>query len=193
MKKKNSYIDKEVFEAARPYIWFGLIGAFLTVINTTVATLAFGVWQGLIISFTTPFAFIFAKLRYPRLPGATAIYIPLIIVAFFTFNFGIPGYYKVLFLLGPIFYDFTCVILRVGREKIQKVPLWKLILAIIFYPPGLLIGAKVAIRIWSVELPLAESAKIAGGFMLLFWIMGSFATWFAHRIYYKYIKRELLG
>lgn len=193
MKKEKSNIDKHVFEAARPYIWFGLIGAFLTIINTTVATVTLGVWQGLIVSFTTPFAIAFAKLRYPRLPGATAIYIPLIIVAFFTFNFGIPGYYKVLFLLAPISYDFTCFILRVGREKIQKVPLWKLIFAIIFYPPGLLIGAKLAIRIWSVELPIVETAKIAGAFMLVFWIMGSIATWFAHRIYYKYVKRELFG
>ena len=68
----------------QPAIWLGLIGAFLTVVNNVIATLALGVFQGPFVAITTPVAFCLARLRYPKLPAASIIYLPVVIVSIFT-------------------------------------------------------------------------------------------------------------
>lgn len=174
----------------RPFIWFGIIGAFLTVVNNTVAIIALGVAQGPIVAFTTPFAFCLGKLRYPKLPGATFIYLPVVIVSIFTVNFGPPGPYKVLFIVGAVLYDLVCYIFRVGSRDHDQVALWKLIIAVIVYPIGLLLGALLAISWVTVELPILSSAWIGAVILVVvFGIVGSIATWVCHRVYYKWLSK----
>ena len=177
----------------RASIWFGAIGAFLAVINSIVATLGLGVAQGPIVAFTTPFAFCLGKLMFPRLPGATAIFIPLVIASVFNLNLGPPGPYKLLFITGPILYDLVAFALRIGSEASgSKVVLWKLIVAQAFYPVGLLVGAFAIISLLTVDLPmLAEGWKLAPVLVAVFAVIGSFSTFVCHRLYYKWLAREL--
>jgi hypothetical protein len=178
-------------ENYRPFIWFGIIGAFLTIINNMVAIAALGVAQGPIVAFTTPFAFCLGKLRYPKLPAATLIYLPVVIVSIFTVNFGPPGPYKVTFMIGAVLYDFVCYILRVGSSDRDQVALWKLIIAVLFYPIGLLLGALWAISWVTVELPILSGAWIGAVILMaLFGIIGGFATWVSHRVYYRWLSDE---
>lgn len=174
-----------------PYIWFGIIGAFLAVINNIVAIAALGVAQGPIVAFTTPFVFCLGKLRYPKLPAATVIYFPVVIVSIFTVNFGPPGPYKVTFMIGAVLYDLACYFLRVGSRDRDRVALWKLIIAVLFYPIGLLLGALWAISWVTVELPILSGAWIGAVILMaVFWIIGGFATWTCHRVYYKWLSNE---
>lgn len=182
---------KAAEENESPIAWFGIISAFLTVINNIIATLALGVFQGPIVAFTTPLAFCLAKLKYPKWFGATLIYLPLVIVSIFTINFGPPGPYKILFLSGAILYDFVCLITRTGREKSGRIPLWKLIIATVFYPIGLFAGAYVAIQWTTVEIPIISKALTGAILMvLLFFVVGSFANYLGHRVFYKWLNDE---
>jgi hypothetical protein len=174
----------------RPAIWFGVIGAFLTAANNTVAILALGVLQGPIVAFTTPFAFALARLMFPRLPAATLVYLPVVAVSIFTVNFGPPGPHKVLFMLGAVAYDLACYVTGVGIRSGTPVAAWKLIVATIFYPFGLLAGALLALRWVTVEIPILSRGWIGvAGMFAAFLIVGSLATLTCHRIYYKWIIR----
>ena len=176
----------------QPAIWLGLIGALLTIINNIIATLALGVFQGPFVAFTTPFAFCLARLRYPKLPAASIIYLPVVIVSIFTLNFGPPGHYKVTFILGAVLYDAVCYFLRVGVGHRARVALWKLIIAVFFYPIGLLLGALLAISWVAVELPILSRGWVGVViFEVVFGIVGIFATWLCHRVYYKWLQKEL--
>jgi len=182
----------ETLSASRSTIWFGIIGAFLAATNNIIAFAALGVFQGPLVAFTTPFAFCFGKLLYPRLPSSTFIFLPVVIVSIFTINFGPPGPYKIFFLIGAVLYDVVCYILRVGSDGKEKVALWKLIIATLFYPVGLLIGALIAISWVAVELPILSQAWIGAILLIVvFGIVGSFATWLCHRVFYKWIVQEM--
>jgi len=177
--------DQNHIDVTAAFIWFGLIGALVTVVNNMVAIFALGVAQGPIVAFTTPFAFCLGKLRYPRLPGASLIFLLVIVVSIFTLNLGPPGPYKVLYLFGAILYDLICYILGVGLEKKGKISLWKLILAIVFYPIGLVLGGLLAISWVAVEIPILSKAWAGVILMiLLFMIVGGFSTWLCRRLYY---------
>ena len=192
MTEFNNNRKKDSTGYQRASIWLGLIGAFLAVINNLVALFALGLFQGPIVAFTTPFAFCIAKLRYPKLPTASLIYLPVVIVSIFTINFGPPGPYKIAFLIGAILYDIACYVLRVGFGKGTHIALWKMIIANFFYPVGLILGALLAISLVDVEIPFLSKAWIGVVILMaVFWIIGGFASWFSHRIYYKWLEKEI--
>jgi hypothetical protein len=177
--------------ALRVVIWFGILGALLAVVNNGVAILALGVFQGLIVAFTTPFALTLAKLRYPGYPGATIVFLPLVAASIFTVNFGPPGPYKLCFVVGPILYDLACYLLRVQSRTAGRIRLWKLIVATVNYPIGLLLGGLVALTWVTSDVPmLAHAWKGAIALVVVFGLMGSLATTVAYRVYYKWLQPE---
>ncbi len=186
----NVVVNRE--EIKHPVIIFGLIAAFLTAFNTIIANLALGVFQGPIVAFTTPFVFCLGRLIYPKLPAATFIYIPVVAVAIFTLNLGPPGVYKILYIIGAILYDLVCYVFGVGFRDHDKVALWKLWIAIIFYPVGLLLGALLAMQFITTEIPLLSRSYV-GALMIIavFVVIGGFATWICHRVFYKWIRSEI--
>lgn len=178
----------------RPYIWFGIIGAFLAVINSILATLTLGVFQGPLVAFTTPFAFALAKFMYPKKMGATLIYIPVILTSIFTLNFGPPGFYKIVYIIGAILYDLIGYALLFHKQKSPNYKIWKLIVAVIFYPVGLFAGAYIAITwiITDIEIPFLSKGLIGALMMIvLFMLVGTFATHISYKIYKKFLHREL--
>ena len=180
--------ENEIISKPNAIIRLSLIGAFLTVVNTIAATLALGVFQGFIVAFTTPFAFAFGRLLYPKMPAATILYIPVVIVSIFTLNFGPPGHYKIFFILSAFIYDLTCYILMVHKVDKKIIPLWKLIIPTILYPIGLLISAFVIIKFFTVELPILSKGWTGAIMLLIFFaVMGSLATFVAHRVFYRWI------
>jgi len=169
---------------ARPAIWFGLIGAFLAAINNVVATVGLGFAQAPVVAFTTPFAFCLARLGAPRLPAATLVYVPVVVVSFFTLNFGPPGFYKVGFLLGAVAYDAVCYLTGVGIRTSRPIPMWKFLLANAFYPIGLLAAGLIAVSWVSVSIPiLSRGLPGAIALVAVFVVIGSGATWLCHRVY----------
>ena len=191
---EESQVQNNTSDGVRPYIWFGIIGAFLAAINNIVAILALGVFQGPIVAFTTPFAFCLAKLRYPKHFGATILFLPVVISSIFTLNFGPPGYYKIAFMIGAICYDLTCYTLRVGHKREDKISLWKLIIAVVFYPIGLLLGGLIAIEyiLIDIEIPILSRGLFGAILMVvLFVIVGGFSSFVCHRIYYRFLIKEI--
>jgi hypothetical protein len=174
-------------------IRLGLIGGTLSVVNNMAAILALGVFQGPLVAFTTPFAFCLGRVFYPRLPAATVIYFPVVIVSMFTLNFGgPPGPYKIGFMAGAILYDIVCYVTRVRPNPKGNIPLWKLILAAFFFPPGLLVGAWLAILWVNIKLPIISRTWVGvAAAMLLFWIIGAFATWVCHKVCHSVLRDEL--
>lgn len=176
----------------RPMLMLGLIGAMLAAVNNVVATVGLGIAQGPVVAFTTPLAFALARLGARRLPAATLVYLPVVIVSIFTLNFGPPGYYKIGFMSGALAYDALCYLTGVGWTARQRVRLWKLLLANISYPIGLLAGGMLILTQVTVEIPiLARGLPAAIGMVVLFALIGSLATWLAHRIFYRRIVHEL--
>lgn len=177
----------------RAYIWFGMIGALLAVINNIIATIGLGVFQGPFVAFTTPFAFALVKFMFPKKMGATLIYIPVIITSIFTINFGPPGPYKLLFIIGAVFYDLICYVLQFHKQASPNYKMWKLIVAVAFYPIGLFIGALIAIYwILTPEIPFISKGFIGAiGMIFLFIIIGYFSTLICFRIYKKFLYKEI--
>jgi len=178
-------------EFSRPVIRLVILGSFLTIINTIVATFALGIFQGFIVSFTTPFAFTLGRMLYPRMFfSATVIYFPVVVTSLFTLNFGPPGYPKILFLLSSIIYDITAKFMRIQKHENSKIPLYKLIIPTLFYPLGLLASAFFILKLFTFELPfVSQGIKGALLLVLFFIIMGTFAVFVCHRIYYRWLNR----
>lgn len=175
-----------------PAIWLGLIGGVLAAFNNVVATLALGVVHGPIVLFTTPLAFAFGRLMFPRLPAASIIYIPLVIVSIFTLNLGPPGAYKILYLAGAIAYDVAGYAVGIGRGNQEKIALWKLFVAAFFYPLGLFLGAIMAVSWFAVEVPLmAKGLAFVPAAIAMMDVFILLATFVGHKIYYSFIASEL--
>lgn len=178
----------------RPYIWLGVLGALLMVVNNIIATIGLGVFQGPFVAVTTPFVFALAKFMYPKKMGATLVYIPVIITSIFTLNFGPPGYYKFVYIIGALLYDIVCYILLFQKQKAPNFKLWKLIIAIIFYPLGLFGGAIIAIKwiITDIEIPFISKGMMGAIMMvIMFAVIGAFATIASFRIYKKFLYEEI--
>jgi len=180
-------------ERTRRYIWLGLLGAALAAINTFVATISLGIFQGPFVAFSTPFVFALAKFRYPKSPGATLVFVPVIVTGIFTLNLGPPGVYKIIYLIGPLLYDLVCYLLLFHKQKSPNFKVWKLMIAAIFYPIGLIAGAILAIRwvLTDVEIPFVSKGLIGATLMVaLFAIIGSFATVVCSKVFKKYLYKE---
>lgn len=174
------------------FIRLALMGSLLTVINTTIATLALGVFQGFLVSFTTPFVFALARQMYPRIAFTSSIiYIPVILVSLFTLNLGPPGFHKVIFIISAIIYDLVCVLFNTKKHSSGTIPVWKLIIATLFYPIGLLLAAVIILYLFTINLPFISEGWIpAIGMVIVFLIMGSIATVLATKFYKNWIKDE---
>jgi hypothetical protein len=64
-----------------------------------------------------------------------------------------------------------------------------------FYPVGLIIGALAAVRwvLTDVEIPfISRGLAIAAGMVVLFIVIGSFATWVSSKIFKKYLYEEIV-
>lgn len=185
--------NKEYGNNVNRWIWLGLIGAILTIVNNGLSILGFGIILAPILAFTTPVAFCISKLRFPKLPTALIIYTPLVIVSIFTVNLGPPGAYKIFYLIGALAYDIVCAILFVGKEKKEKVARGKLFAAVIAYVLGLVGAAYIIVELVTIELPLLSRSYIGViGFVIVFSIIGVGATVFSYNIYYKWLRKELM-
>lgn len=170
-----------------------MIGGLLTLINNLVATLLVGVGQALIVPFTTPFAFAIGRLLFPKLPVATLIYTPLVLVSVFTLNLGPPGPWKIAFLVAPILTDAVAYLVGIHRYSVQEPPpLSKILIAFTPYPFGLLVGAWFALKFFGITLPLMQNLKTAIGGASFLWILGAASTWAAYTIFKRTLRDELV-
>lgn len=178
----------------KPARWLGIISAVLTATNTIIATAGLGLLQGLVVPFTTPFAFALGRLLFPRLPTATLIYLPLVLVSMFTLNLGpIPGPQKLLFLIAPIAYDIVGFFVRCQNHTFTaSPPKWKLLSMFAVYPFGLLAAALLLERFFSMKSFILEKGMAAAwGGVAFFEIVGVLATLLAYRVFARAVRPVL--